>query len=1300
MTEPTTLTTSVKTVKRIKSVAKLVAVAEVTQKIRTEEEEMLAKKYQKKTDIDHILHAPDTYIGSIEQTTSEMCIFNDKDGSSSSSSSNSNSSSNKNGDGDGNNYQIVEKTITYIPGLYKLFDEGLVNARDHVIRMKQFVVNGTPNSIPVTNIEINIADDGTITMWNDGNGIDVVKHPDEPDIWIPEIIFGHLRSSTNYDKSEKQIVGGKNGFGFKLALIWSSFGSVETVDHTRKLKYYQEFKDNLTTICLPQITKTTAKDKPYTKITFKPDYARLGIQGLSADTIALFKKRVYDIAAITSSHKTLTVKFNGELCPLNNFQQYIDLYIGNKDTTPRVYEENGERWEYAVALSTHNEKHEFTQVSFVNGIHTSKGGKHVEYILGQIVKKMVDYIQKKKKIAVKAASIKEQLMLFLRCDIENPAFDSQTKDTLNTPFKNFGSECEVSDKFIEKLAKMGVMDAACQITGIKEQKTFAKSDGEKTKNIAGIPKLVDANWAGTAKSQECILILCEGDSAKTGILSGLTAEDCNKIGVFPLKGKLLNVRDKKDADIDKNAEITAIKKILGLKINREYTTIEDVHTHLRYSRIVIMCDQDVDGSHIKGLVINLFHSEWPSLSRIPGFIGFMNTPILKARRGGEELIFYNQGEYEEWQKNNENGLPEQGSPEKGSQWTIKYFKGLGTSSKAEFKEYFRNRKFIEYIYTGAPSDNKIDMAFNKVKTEDRKEWLGGYDRNLYLDTNKMQIPYEDFIQKELIHFSKYDNDRSIPNIMDGLKTSLRKILYAAFKKNLVKEIKVAQFSGYVSEKAAYHHGEASLNGAIIGMAQNFVGSNNINLLMPNGQFGSRLMNGKDHASERYIFTQLTNITRILFPKFDDDVLKYLDDDGTLVEPIYYVPILPMVLVNGSEGIGTGFSTKILCYNPLQISQYIKSKLIPISSTSASIQTENNENIEFIPYYEGFRGTISKITDVKFLIKGVYTKTGEDMVRVTELPIGLSIEDFVIHLKELEHPTIPEKKEDKTAKITKTTTTKEKGAKEKGAKAKAKKTPISFIKEYISKSPDGIDFTIVLQPGMLAELESHIDENKCNGLEKLLKLYTTESATNMHLFGSNEKLKKYNSVQEIIDEYFEVRLSYYQKRKAYQIKELEYDLMIMSNKARFIEECLVGTIDLRKKKREVIIQILIDKKYNQIHINMNEPEPEPDIEQETTKSKGYNYLIQMPMDSVSAEKVEKILKEKAQKEYELNIIKETSIQTMWYNELEMFEKEYMVYQNERKIANEEGDLIKPKTTTVNTSTITSVKKITKSKAIKK
>ena len=1134
----------------------------------------LSDKYQQKTDKQHILDNPDTYIGSVEKVDSEVWLLNE------------------------DNSKIIEKNISYIPGLFKLFDEGIVNCRDHVVRMAQAVANGQENALPVTNIDITIDDDGTITMTNDGNGIDVAEHP-EYKIWIPELIFGHLRTSTNYNKEEKKIVGGKNGFGFKLVLIWSTYGSIETVDHVRGLKYRQEFKNNLDEICKPSITK--CKTKPYTKITFKPDYKRLGITGLTPDLIALLKKRVYDVGAVTD--KNLKVKYNSQLIPVKNFQQYIDLYIGDKSAAPRVYEDAGERWEYAVALTPTNE---FIQISFVNGIHTAKGGKHVEYILNQITRKLVEFIEKKKKVKVNPNSIKEQIMLFIRCDIENPAFDSQTKDFMNTPSSKFGSKCDVSDKFIEKVAKMGVMDAACAITEVKENKAAKKTDGVKSKTIRGIPKLTDANWAGTEKSSNTTIIFCEGDSAKAGIISGLSSEDRNTIGVYPMKGKIMNVRGESVKRVAENKEIAEIKKILGLETGKEYKNMEDVTKNLRYGRVLFMTDQDLDGSHIKGLGINLFQTEWPSLAEISGFIGFMNTPILKARKGSQELMFYNEGEYEIWkQANNTKG------------WNIKYYKGLGTSTGKEFKEYFQHKKFVGFEHNGKTSDDAIDMVFNKKRADDRKDWLEDYDRESYLNTTHKNVSYEDFINKELIHFSKYDCDRSIPNLMDGLKISQRKIIFAAFKKNLTNEIKVAQFSGYVSENSCYHHGEASLNQAIKGMAQNFVGANNINLLFPSGQFGTRIQGGDDAASERYIFTRLEKITRTIFPSADDNILKYLNDDGTPVEPLFYAPIIPMILVNGSKGIGTGFSTDIMCYNPLQIIEYLNCKIGSKMGSKLEIVYDK----DFIPYYEGFQGKIEKISDSKFLIKGKYEKVAADKIRVTELPVGLWTENFKEHLEYLIEP----------------------GQDKDGKKINA------FIKDYDDMSRDTIiDFTVTFPKGKIEELESTVLEHNCNGLEKLLKLYTTNTNTNMHLFDAEDKLKKYNKVEEIIDDYFETRLKMYEVRKAYVINSLEHELLLLSNKAKYIKENLDGTIDLRKKKKEQVIQMLQEKGYSII-----------DDDDE------YKYLVKLPMDSVTEENVEKIFKEHGNKEVELELTKKKTPAQLWSEELAELKDVYGTFLAERR-----------------------------------
>jgi DNA topoisomerase-2 len=1068
-------------------------------------------QYVMRNELDHVLLNPDTYVGSIENIESMGWTFNDG--------------------------KIVNEVIQYNPALLKLFDEFIVNANDHFIRTR----NG---SNPVTHIQITIQENGTITMVNDGEGIDVAMHP-EHNVYIPQLIFATLRTSRNFNTEEKRIVGGKNGFGVKLGFIWSTHAQIEVVDSVRQLKYTQLIENNMKTIHPPTIKP--CKKKSYTSITFTPDYNRLKLSGLDERMKALMIKRIYDIAAFTD--KSVKVSYNDGVIPIKSFAQYVDMFVGPKTETPRA-SYSCERWEVIVCKSA---SEEFTSIAYVNGIHTSKGGTHVNYILNQILKKLIAYILQSKKVNVKPTTIKEYLMIFIKCSIENPSFDSQTKDYLNTPSSSFGSNCEIPDKFVEEIAKkVGIMEIALSITKSKELVAAKKSDGSKTKKISGIPKYIGANYAGTAKSHLCTLILCEGDSARSAILSGFTSEDRNIFGVYPLRGKLRNVREESITTISSNKEIKELMTIMGLKYGKEYTP--ETIIELRYSHILFMTDQDLDGSHIKALCINLVACLWPSLLSIPNFIGFMHTPIIKATKGKMEYVFYTEEQYEEWKQSSQTGF------------TIKYYKGLGTSTSTEFKKYFLDKKIVHFTCTPECS-NQIDMVFNKNRANDRKQWLEQYvPERLNMDVK--EISFHDLLNKEVIKFSKYDCDRSIPNIMDGLKISQRKIIFAAFLKSLVTEIKVAQFSGYVSEKSSYHHGEQSLNGAIVNLAQDFVGSNNINLLVPSGQFGTRLQGGKDHASERYIFTKLNKCTRQIFKKEDDDILNYLNDDGVFIEPEYYVPIIPMILVNGCDGIGTGFSTKIPCYNPKDLIQYLKNML-----------NHQPNPTKLVPYYRGFKGTIEEKSDGKFIIRGVYTITDLKVV-ITELPIGMWTDTYKQFL------------EDSIG---------------------------TLIKDYTDKSTDvNIHITLTLLAPM-----SNPDVD--------LKLTTSISTTNMHLNTAKNQLKKYKTVEDIIQDYAEIRLQMYTTRKQHLLQSITAKLNEITNRVRYIRFTLDDTIDLRRKSSDVINKLLTSLKLDKLNDS-------------------YHYLIKMSMDSVSAENVAHLESELAKLEEEKRILLTMTEKQMWLNEL--------------------------------------------------
>lgn len=1022
----------------------------------------LSKQYRKHTHREHILSLPDTYIGSIENSIEDLFVVDD------------------------GNERFVEQSVSnFNPGFYKLFDELLVNAHDHVVRLRQ---RGSEN--PVKHIEISVEDRKKVIIRNDGESIDVEKHPDYG-VYIPQMIFGELLTSTNYDKDEKKLVGGKNGYGVKLVNIFAKTLELTIVDGKRGLKYTQVFEDNMSKIGTPVIKST--KVKPYVEISWTPDMGRFGWGNeIPAGILEVVKRRVFDLAMTVG--KDVRVTWCGTPVKFRDLGTYASWYLPKETTVITEMPQTG--WQIAVADSPFDRTF---NISFVNGIWT-RSGKHVDEITNQIVTHIVTYLETKRKLKVKPALVRDSLAVFIHCFVENPAFSSQTKEVLTSKVS-----CKLSDAFLKKVvSKLNIVNKVVEAQDAKDQKEMKKTDGKKQSKISGIPKLDDAVHAGTAKSHECTLILTEGDSAKAMALSGLSQDQRKYFGVFPLKGKLLNVKDISAKKVETTEEIANLKKIIGLESGKKYTDVRS----LRYGRILIMTDQDYDGSHIRGLLINMFHELWHELIKIPGFITYMATPIVKATKGKQTRVFYTQYDYEQWRKTS-NG------------WKVKYYKGLGTSTRDEAKEYFKTLNVVNYAY-GEKSDTSIELAFNKSLADDRKEWLKTYDRSEVVNVNPGEsLIYEDFVNKDLIHFSNYNLERSIPSVIDGLKTSQRKILYSAFKRNLKSEIRVAQFAGYVSEHSGYHHGEASLNDAIIGMAQDFVGSNNLAWLVPQGQFGTRLQGGKDSASPRYIHTFLQPYISHLVPSDDFDCLKYRDDDGLPVEPEWYAPVLPMLLVNGCRGIGTGYSTFVPSFNPTELKDAIMQWL----KTGTGLQRE------FAPWTRGFKGKIMKVDKQDYLVQGVWT-VAKDEATITELPIGTWTSDF--------RETLDKHVED------------------------------GSIKDYTDTSTD-VDIHIKVKLGT-------------GGVPLIEKLLTDKiKLTNMHAFDSNGVIKKYDSPNAILNEFVGVRLQLYDTRRDHMLTVLKERLPYHENVVRFIrQQCEETPVpDLRRKTPEQCDELLDTEKFDRI-----------------------------------------------------------------------------------------------------------------------
>jgi DNA topoisomerase-2 len=1137
----------------------------------TSNTQTLADQYKRLSHRDHILELPDTYIGSVETHEESRWVY------------------------DAETKKMTYKKVAFNPGFYKLFDEIIVNSRDALIRSQT-----EKDKQPVKHIDIkvvNVEGGVEISVENDGDGIPIQEHA-EYKVWVPELIFGHLLTSGNYNKEEEKIVGGKNGYGAKLANIFSTSFTVETRDPKAGKSYKQTWLNHMSTCEKPHV-KADKATKGFVRISFRPDLTRF--TGLNMDSmIHILRTRAIELGALAG--KDVKVSWNGEHIATNTFEKFTHLFV--KDEASIAYEKCSDRWEIAAVLTrtlfededSNDERH----VSFVNGVNTKKGGKHVDTVTKHVLTDFCE-LAKKKKVDVKPSQLKDTVLFFVNATIVNPSFESQTKECLTTPANKFGSVFKCSTKFAETLIKMGLLEEAQSILDARMAKEAKKTDGAKKKTIRGIPKLEDALWAGTAKSSECTLILTEGDSAATSAISGLKIVGREAWGVFPLKGKMLNVKDISQIKFNQNEELTAIKKILGLEQGKKYQSVKD----LRYGRVMVMADQDLDGAHIKGLLMNLFHTEWPTLMKI-GFICSLATPLLKATKRNETLSFYSAPEFEIWRES-------LGDEIKG--WKLKYYKGLGTSTPAEAREWFEHLHEIKYKWDDA-TDESVSLAFSKKRSDDRKTWLGTYDpKRMATPGPDGSLGFSRFIHDELIHFSNADNLRSLPHLMDGLKPSQRKILFGCLKRGLKQEIRVAQLAGYVSEHAAYHHGEASLNSTIVGMAQTFVGSNNINLLVPIGQFGSRLLGGKDSASPRYIHTHLEAIVEKIFRKEDSGILNHTEDDGLIVEPDTYYPVVPLLAINGCVGIGTGFSTDIPPHHPLSIVKMLRDRL---NGTTLSLKGHTMQ-----PWWFGFRGQVVSVNEDTWITKGLYTfDDTKRSVTITELPVGTWTKDYKVYLDELASG-------DKA-----------------GVGDDGKPILKSFDDLY---DDDSVNFVLYFEPDYYEDIKADRAE-----FEKRFKLTTSWRLSNMTCFDEQMRIVKYSTVGDMVEAYFTPRLVAYEKRRQLEMARLEREALEADAKARFLKAILDGSLELRGASDEEIV--------GGMQMNDLPPLSNPD---EPDSVDSYDYLLRLRMDRVKASAVEDAERAVLNARMAYEALRDTTASALWLKDLDEFESAWISMESQRQ-----------------------------------
>jgi DNA topoisomerase-2 len=1148
----------------------------------------MKKNYEKKDPIDHILLRPDMYVGSTTLKEKDEYVCEQVNGV----------------------FKIVNRKIQTSAAILRIFVEILSNAVDNV-------------SEKCSAIKVDIDKvSGLTSVWNDGEHIPIEMNEKEK-MYNHTLIFGNLLTGSNYDDTIDRTVSGKNGVGAKVCNVFSLMFQVEGYDPEHKKYFQQIWRNNMKEASPAKVEDEKKGDGGggYTKVSYIPDFARFGLKGYTDDLIALYTKYIIDAAMLTKKK----VYLNGELLQITSLLDYSKLYEKEKEGEEEEEEDEEEtkkkkeevlivKTASSEVILTVSDTGEHECISFVNGICTKLGGVHVDVWSEVLFRPLIDKLNTKKdKPQINIKEMKQFFRMIINCVLPNPEFSSQEKEKLENPKPQ---DAKVKASELNKINKWSVMSDIEDILKSKEMLVLKKSE-KKKKGYVKIEGYDPANLSGTKKSSECCLILCEGLSAKTYAVAGIQKGVYDKkgrdyMGVLSLTGKCLNVRNSNATTIAKNKVITNLIQALGLQYNMDYKD-EKNYESLNYGRVILLTDSDVDGIHISGLIMNFFHNLFPTLlDRDPPFLVSMQTPIVRVFQKGGDLLFYDENRFKAY------------ASQSTKNFKSKYYKGLGTTKSEDVPDTF-GEKMVEYI-----TDDKVSVTINKVfhknHTDDRKKWIEAYDpvNCMSLDdcgkVTKMNM--SEFLNNEVVKFSLNDCGRSIPNLFDGFKESQRKVFYAMKKKNLTfnkQSLKVAQLGGYVAEHTNYHHGEQNLFETIIKMASEYPGSNNIPLLYRDGQFATRL-NNEDAASPRYIYTKFESITPYIFRDEDDILLDYVEDDGEVVEPKFYVPIIPMILVNGCTGIGTGWSCNVPCFNPLDLIESIKVWL----ENDGEIMTFDEDGSiltsllpEIMPWYRGFEGTIKKHADNnRFITEGIIEtmaenskkkKNKENKVVVKELPIGLWTDKFKDMCEDL--------LADKKIKSLSNYSTQKK---------------VNFI---VTEADDGINLNL-----------------------NTLKLHSTLSTSNMVLFNEKNQLKKY-TLDEIINDFCVLRYQLYVKRKEKILEVLGANFKHISNKVRFIMEIIEEKFDIMNVSEADIIKKLVSDGYDREVKDATKEDDTAAAGGETNGSKGYEYLLRLNVRNFTSEKVENLKKELVAIQEHLEEIEKTDAKTMWLNDLRDFEGEY-------------------------------------------
>ena len=1011
--------------------------------------------------IDHILQRPDMYIGTNTLRKQNWWLY------------------------DSACEEMYERKIYFSPAFYKIFDEILVNASDNKIREKE----------KQTYIRVDACDmTGYITVTNDGVGIPVQFH-EKYKLWIPEMIFGHLMTSSNYDDENHRTTGGRYGLGAKLTNVMSVTFKVEVVDSLRKKKFFMRWNNNMRYHTNPEIsdvkTPNNSPLKGYTKISFKPDFKFLNMKGgLLRDDLNLLKRRTIDLAG--NHGEGLAVFFNNEKIPVHSFADYADLFPHLEKPLVRF---RSDHWEIIVA----SVRRDPVNMSFVNGLCTQKGGTHLDYVQSRVANEIVKLFFQETEILLKTQLVLEHVAFFVKCTINKPTFDSQTKKHLKITLNEFSSL-----PLLKKLAKELYSDTLLKIY-LKNYVPKATEDSSESarhlasESLESFKGFSDAYDAGGPNAQSCTLMLVEGLSAKSFADTGRSILSPEKYGVYALRGKLCNTREMQPESVLANDIAAEIFHILGARMRIENVGGKRAlrpssNKPLRYGKVLVIADADEDGYHITGLILNFFHTFFPSFVKIRGFLSIFRTPLIKAVINGAQVSFYTQEMFESCAQRSSSRYS-----------SIRYYKGLGTNTEDEAKSYFsRKDNHITELHFGEDDDRCMEMFYGSGKTSRH------YRRKL------LELPPQELAFRQNCTFSEFHHTcvasfgravclRMIPSVADGLNESQRKILWTMLSGNFKNnQWKVTEVAGYVTERMNYHHGDASLNSTIRRMALGYVGANNVPLLVADGNFGSRYKNGADGAAPRYISTKLQDVTRKIFRLEDDEFVASSKTWSVDKEPEHLYPIVPMCLVNGQHAVAYGCRSVVPNHS---LSQVVDA-LLSIIQKKAQYAVLN-------PHWEGFRGKVRRLRDRVFT-SGVVSLLNEDTLLVSEIPIGKSIRAYAATLTDLVN----------------------------------KKILRSFKERH---QQDNIRFILRMNPQILEICV------RARALKHVLSLISVQRTS--YAFMDGKKVVFYKNASDVLIAYYKKRLAFLYNRKRIHTEQLDDQIRIAKDQIIMHTAYLKNSIDL-------------------------------------------------------------------------------------------------------------------------------------------